>query len=866
MLNKLIDTSDSHHLLQKITFGTRPNLRGGSNTLDLLFTNNHQLINHISPHLSPLSDHTIITCSTTYDLTLNNDPVPTSPSPQLSLANLNMNKANFANISCALSDIDWPSLLENKTGHELFQTIDSHIFDVVEPNCPKFTSKPGQSKSKITRHRRILFRQRKRKLKLLQSTSANSLKHQRLNQDICEIETKLINSYKDQRLAEETRAVNNIKTNPKHFYSFARKHQLVKGGIGPLKVNDTLITSPQEISEALSTQYSSVFSSSSTTITDPISFFSLNQPTLPTLTDINFTRDMIEEEIDNLKINSAPGPDHFPVLLLKSCKKELSLPIYLQWRNSLDRYDIAPIFLHAIVCPVLKPNSESYLPKSYRPISLTSHIIKIFEKIIRKAIINHLEISGRLPSNQHGFLQGRSTLSHLLAHVETITRVLESAKDFDCIYLDFAKAFDKVDHSILCSKLKNLGIGGKIGVWLHSFLTNRTQQVSANGAISSPVPVLSGVPQGTVLGPILFIIMISDMDKDLIEAFIALFADDTRACSVISSEEDTHNFQLELDNTIYPWAQSNKAVFNGDKFEHIHFGHHLEKIPVYLDPLQQPITTKTQLKDLGVLISNDLSWIPQINKVISNCRKQTAWILRTFSKRDIQTMRTLWTSLVRPIIDYCSPLWSPKPTDYGAIDKLEGVLRSFSKQVDDLQGLNYRDRLNAMNLQSIQRRHERYKIIYIYKIKEGFVPNLPRDPSNPTSSFALTFTTNSRCGCRCSIPNQTLHHNPAAIPRESSFALTACNLWNCLPPYVSLISKVSVTSFKNQLDKFLALFPDDPRCSASGMFTDPNTGRVSNSIWHMRHNYLVQHKIRKHKKDARAQMSWTSSSQSHNSR
>ena len=454
-------------------------------------------------------------------------------------------------------------------------------------------------------------------------------------------------------------------------------------------------------------------------------------------------------------------------------------------------------------------------------------------------------MSQSLPINQHGFLQGRSTLSHLLAHVETVIRALESGKDFDCIYLDFAKAFDKVDHTILCAKLRKLRIGGKVGAWLHSFLSHRTQQVSANGAISSPVPVTSGVPQGTVLGPILFIIMISDMDKDLIKAFASLFADDTRASSATSSEEDALNLQRELDSTIYPWAQSNKATFNGDKFEHIHFGQNLKNIPVFFDPHQQPITNKTQLRDLGVLISNDLSWLPHINKVISDCRKQCAWILRTFTKRDPQTMRTLWISLIRPIIDYCSPLWSPKPTDYRAIDRLEGVLRSFSKQVDGLRDLSYSDRLKAMNLQSVQRRHERYKIIYIYKIKEGLVPNLPHDPTNPTSSFALSFTINRRQGCRCTLPRQTLHHNPATIPRDSSFALTASNLWNCLPPSISLTTNISVNSFKRQLDKFLALFPDEPRCCASGQFTDPNTGRTSNSIWHMRYNTIIKEKFRK---------------------
>ena len=169
--------------------------------------------------------------------------------------------------------------------------------------------------------------------------------------------------------------------------------------------------------------------------------------------------------------------------------------------------------------------------------------------------------------------------------------------------------------------------------------------------------------------------------------------------------------------------------------------------------------------------------------------------------RDSLTMRTLWISLLRPTIDYCSPLWSPKPTNYGAIDHLEGVLRSFSKHVDNLRDLPYGDRLKAMNLQSIQRRHERYKIIYIFKIKEGLVPNLPPNPSMPENSFGLKFSYSPRGGCRCSLPNQILYHNPADIPRNSSFTLTASNLWNCLPPNINCIINRPVLNFRNQLDK-----------------------------------------------------------------
>ena len=152
--------------------------------------------------------------------------------------------------------------------------------------------------------------------------------------------------------------------------------------------------------------------------------------------------------------------------------------------NNGSNGDIAPLLKSAIICPILKPGSQRNHPKSYRPVSLTSHIVKIFERIIRATLVKYLEDNGLIPENQHGFIKGKSTLSQLLNHVEESIRNWEDGKATDTVYLDFAKAFDKVDHNILCHKLKILGITGRLGVWIREFFTGRTQRVSTNGLLS----------------------------------------------------------------------------------------------------------------------------------------------------------------------------------------------------------------------------------------------------------------------------------------------------------------------------------------------------------------------------------------------
>jgi len=230
-------------------------------------------------------------------------------------------------------------------------------------------------------------------------------------------------------------------------------------------------------------------------VTDPKEFFHEVDPTKPSFTDLNFSAKDIEKALSKLKASSAAGPDGLSASLLKNCRSTLSLPIYNIWRESLNTGTIPNVLKTATIVPIYKGDSRA-VPKNYRPVSLTSHLIKTFERVIRIKLVDFLESNQLLNKYQHGFRSKRSCLTQLIEHYDIILEYLEQGQNIDVIYLDFAKAFDKVDHGILAHKLKSLGISGKIGVWLHNFLFGRTQSVVANGAMSSRSKVISGVPQG----------------------------------------------------------------------------------------------------------------------------------------------------------------------------------------------------------------------------------------------------------------------------------------------------------------------------------------------------------------------------------
>nr|ADO22611.1 LIM class homeobox transcription factor Lmx [Mnemiopsis leidyi] len=558
---------------------------------------------------------------------------------------------------------------------------------------------------KINRKKEVL-RCKKRKLKAkiraLEALNPTSPRIKSLLEHVSLLNIEIRDSINEEFNKRELKAVATVKKNPRFFFSYAKRHSKLKSNVGPLKNEDeTLTTDPKVMADILQAQYRN------TTEQLP--------ETNCKLEDLQFTEDDIVKAIDEISTYSSTSHECIPACLIKACKEKLSLPLMMLWDTSFAKGKIPASLKEQFITLIFKKGSKSD-PANYRPVSLTSHVIKIFERIIRNTMVSYLEENYLLSYKQHGFRKGRSCLTQSLRHYDTILRNLNSGDETDVIYLDFSKAFVKVDHGLLLKKLKYYGIDGKLLAWIKEFLLNRRQIVTVNGIHSEPADVLSGVPQGTVLGPLLFLLYINDLEKAVSTSAVASFADDTRlSAPIIREEGDTVRLQEDM-NRVVTWSVDNNMVLHEGKFEFLCYrtgsSKWLEEMPFtnlhlqYTTPAGFTLSPQSSVRDLGVTLSSDYHWRIHINQMAAGARQLASWALGVFRDRSATVMLTIWESLIRCKLEYCCPLWHPHRLE--DVKTLENVQRFFTRHIAGMEGANYWERLSRLKLQSLQRRRDEY--------------------------------------------------------------------------------------------------------------------------------------------------------------
>ncbi len=508
--------------------------------------------------------------------------------------------------------------------------------------------------------------------------------------------------------------------------------------------------------------------------------------------DVSIQQEEILKKIRSLRRGAAAGPDGIGPAFLQDYHKALVPALQVLFRKVLDE-GVAPVgWRQANVTPIFKKGSKSD-PGNYRPVSLTSVTCKVFESILRDNIVNHLESNKLLNASQHGFMRGKSCTTNLVEYLDLVTRALDEGKAMDTVFLDFAKAFDKVPTRRLLAKLEAHGVEGKVHRWIAAWLENREQRVVLNGEASTWSKVLSGVPQGSVLGPILFLIFINDIDQQVgRNTTIKKFADDTKLGKLIESNQDNILFQTCLDKLV-DWADTWGMAFNISKCKVMHMGKNNTQYPYTMGG--QLLKKTTSERDVGITVDNSGKPESQCAKAAKTASVVLGQISRAFSYRDKKTFIRLYVQYVRPHLEFACQAWSPWTTK--DVETLEKVQQRAVKMVGGLKGSTYEEKLVEIGIPSLADRRKEADLMLAYKVLNGYTKVAQgewfRRAADMTAAHQTRSTTDE---------HRLLKPKARLELRRNSYLVRVVDDWNALPATTK--STKTVSAFKIALRLHMA--------------------------------------------------------------
>ena len=514
--------------------------------------------------------------------------------------------------------------------------------------------------------------------------------------------------------------------------------------------------------------------------------------------NVDFTEECIKNEIGRLRKVATPRPDNVTNHLLMELCDELAKPLAILFYKSLDIGKIPNDWRLANVSPIYKQKGSKSQPGNYRPVSLTSNVCKLMEKVVNKALSRHLE-NGVLYKTQHGFRKGRSCQTNLIEFYDQITEWMDEC-GVDVLFIDFKKAFDKVDHERLLVKLEAAGVRGKLLNWLKDWLADRKQRVVVGGETSDWLPVDSGTPQGTALGGPLFDVFVDDIDLIVLFCFLLKFADDTKMAKAIKSQQDSHLFQKDIDN-ICKWAKDWAMEFNEQKCKIMHIGRSNPKNKYSMNGVELSATEEE--RDLGIWTDSSLKPGLQCSKAATNANQMLGIILKSFHYRTKQTLIPLYKTLVRPKLEFAASAWNPwYEKDIACLEKVQKrLIRSLS----NVRGQTYEEKIEDAGLTTLEDRRKRGDLIETFKTLRG-INNVDKSDwfqiiANDGTQRSTRSNTNIQ-GEGEEVRSGVLFRERARTDiRKNSFRLRVGRVWNDLPDEIR--DAKSTNSFKNLYDSWV---------------------------------------------------------------